>query len=55
MAEWSKAAASKAVISGKPGSRVRIPLSPPYFANASYGTAIFLNEIDIIFYRNFND
>jgi hypothetical protein len=26
------------------GSWVRIPLSPPYFAKASYGTASFLNE-----------
>ena len=32
MAEWSKAAASKAVIPVIPGSGVRIPLSPPVIA-----------------------
>lgn len=30
--------------SGKPGARVRIPLSPPAYAKASAGAASFLNE-----------
>ena len=53
MAEWSKAAASKAVIPITLGSGVRIPLSPPVYAypglpawHATPGTAGILPSLN---------
>ncbi len=48
MAEWSKAAASKAVILNLSESGVRIPLSPPTYAKATVGTDKSMDLIVIV-------